>query len=272
MVDLCVVVDVAIGVSRFERQRRVRAGRSASLRRSAGTPTALRCSVLRPRRRTRYAHFVRLRSNSGDESVLERAARGATSLPLLAAEEAPSELPGHAFAETFQFFDGQAKTLAPTEPAFALPAKTANGGRARQAVPGWGDFWGGEERSIRVGARSALQHLTRRVCLNEVERSERSELCGATLRRAPQRSRRTRRPPQHEPRPGAACRDPLDSTPILTKKRRPQWTAVDRFARGASRAQNRSISWLLCRSSPTAPQTSCRGGAPPQRCCARPRE
>ena len=169
-------------------------------------PTALRCSVLRPRRQTRYVRCAQLRSNSGDESVLERAARGATSLPLLAAEEAPSELPGHAFAETFQFFDGQANTLASTEPAFALPAKTANGGRARQAVPGRGDFWGGEERRIEVERACAHQYLTRRVCLSEAERSERSELCGATSIRAPQRSRRTRRPPQHEPRPGTACR------------------------------------------------------------------
>ena len=80
---------------------------------------------------------------------------------------------------------------------------------ARQAVFGRGDFWGGEERRIEVGVRSTHQRLTRCRCLSEAERSERSEFGNATSIRAPQRSRRTRRPPQHEPRPGTACRASL---------------------------------------------------------------
>jgi hypothetical protein len=33
-------------------------------------------------------------------------------------------------------------------------------------VPGGGDFWGDEQRRAGVGARSAPQQLTRRVCLS----------------------------------------------------------------------------------------------------------
>ena len=125
------------------RQRRVRAGRSASLRRSARAtkgplrgpaPTALRCSVSRPRRRTRYAHCVRLRSNSGDESVLERAARGAAILPRIKAEEARSDLPARTFVETFVVFDVGANTLASQVRALAVRGKTPNGGSAAGGI------------------------------------------------------------------------------------------------------------------------------------------
>jgi hypothetical protein len=56
-------------------------------------------------------------------------------------------------------------------------------------VPGGGDLWGGEERSIEVGARSALRDLTCRILFERSERSERSELSGTTSMRVPQRSR-----------------------------------------------------------------------------------
>ena len=57
---------------------------------------------------------------------------------------------------------------------------------SRQALCGGGDLWGGEEHRLGVGARSALRCLTRRSCLSGAERSE---FCGATPGRAPQRSR-----------------------------------------------------------------------------------
>jgi hypothetical protein len=94
--------------------------------RSAGTPTALRCSVSRPRRRTHYAHFVPLRSNSGDESVHERAARGAASPVLLVASEiAPA---GHRLprAERLVVF-GPKRTNAPAK------ARSGRTGRASSA-------------------------------------------------------------------------------------------------------------------------------------------
>jgi hypothetical protein len=78
---------------------------------------------------------------------------------------------------------------------------------SRQAVPGGGDLWGGEERSVGVGARTrALRELTHRVCLNAT--SAASEVSYAMR---PQREHRSgvdakHRPPQREPVPGAACR------------------------------------------------------------------
>ena len=109
---------------------------------------------------------------------------------------------------------------------------------ARQAVPGRGDFWGFDPRRLEVERACAHQYLTRRVCLSEAERSEPSELCGATSSRAPQRSRRTRRPPQHEPRPGTACRASLK--PITSGHER---TAAPRRER--SSAQQRFVrTWV----------------------------
>ncbi|MDE2300237.1 MAG: hypothetical protein KGK18_18970, partial [Burkholderiales bacterium] len=70
----------------------------------------------------------------------------------------------------------------------ALPMKAPTL-RERQASPGAGEFWGGEERRAEVGARSALCRLTRGGCLNAANASERSEFDRATSGRAPQRSR-----------------------------------------------------------------------------------
>ena len=128
------------------------------------------------------------------------------------ASEAPSDLSGRAFAETFRVFGGRANTVAVQGLALRCKPQSVT---ARQAVPGRGDFWGGEEHSPEVGARCALQQLTRRRCLNEAERSERSEFDGATSWRAPQRSRRNRRPPRHEPLPGTACRAALTPQPKI---------------------------------------------------------
>jgi hypothetical protein len=77
---------------------------------------------------------------------------------------------------------------------------------ARQAMPGGGDFWGDEQRRPGVGARSAHPHLTRRGCLNGA--NEVSKVSSAARPQAEQRSAvaAQRRPPQHEPSPGAACR------------------------------------------------------------------
>ena len=79
-------------------------------------------------------------------------------------------------------------------------------GSARQAVPGGGDFWGGEERSSEFGARSALRELTRRDCLSA--ESVANEASFATRPRAEHHSAvaAQQRPLQHEPLPGTACR------------------------------------------------------------------
>jgi hypothetical protein len=83
------------------RQRRTRAGRSASLRRSAEYADSLPVLGLVARRRT---HFASLRSNSGDESVYEARKRAATSPVLLSVSEAHCVLPGCAIADTWVVF------------------------------------------------------------------------------------------------------------------------------------------------------------------------
>ena len=77
---------------------------------------------------------------------------------------------------------------------------------ARQALPAGGDFCGGAERSLGVGARSAHPHLTRRVCLSRV--SEANAASSAARLQGEHHSEvgAKRRPPQHEPPAGSACR------------------------------------------------------------------
>jgi hypothetical protein len=77
---------------------------------------------------------------------------------------------------------------------------------ARQALPAGGDFCGGEQRSLEVGARSAHQRLNSPRLFERSERSERSEF-GARLQGEHHSGvGAKRRPPQHEPLAGSACR------------------------------------------------------------------
>jgi hypothetical protein len=199
-----------------ELQRRTRAGPGASLRRPAlradvygpacrpgllvrrarvrrdSCPSTLAPAMLGlvARRRTRCvrcAHFARTTATS---QLLKRAARAATSPALLGASKARPILPGPAFAGTVLVFGSSRLVVA-----------------SRQAVSGRGDFWGGEKRSPAVGARSALRGLTRRGWSN-------AATAGRVVSSAarPQGEHRSgvgakRRPPQHEPLAGAACRD-----------------------------------------------------------------
>ena len=150
---------------------------------------ALRCSVSWPRRRTRFVRFAHCTQTAATSQMLMRAARAATSPALLGAPEARCSLPVRAFADTP-----------------VLSATKTTIGAARQAVPGGGDFCGGEKRRPGVGAHSALRDLTRRGCLSAV--SAANEASPATRPRAEHRSAvgAQRRPPQHEPAPGTACR------------------------------------------------------------------
>ena len=151
--------------------------------------TALRCSHPRPRRRThcvRCAHSVQTAATS---QMTIRASRGATGAALLGAPEARSSLPGRAFAGALELI---------------VPGNTS--AAARQAVPGGGDFCGGEERRTSVGARSALRELTRRSCLSG--ESAANAASSATRLKTEHRSGvgAQRRPPQHEPPAGTARR------------------------------------------------------------------
>ncbi len=152
-------------------------------------PTALRCSVSRPRRRTRFVRCAHYAQTTATSQLTIRASRGATSPVLLGAPEARRDLPERAFADTLVLLAGKGTR-----------------GSARRAVPGGGDFCGDEKRRPGVGARSALRQLTRRSCLSGV--SAANAVSSATRPRGEHRSGvgAQRRPPQHEPLPGTACR------------------------------------------------------------------
>ena len=176
------------------RAAKVRPGRPEGFTSAVdGIPsTALRCSVSWPvAKLTSLTAFAMFRQTATSQFTL-RAAR-AGHVPC-----APQRRRG-ALRPARAHLCRQVGALSPNDsPRFC----------SRWAVGGRGDFWGDEERRAKVGARSVHQQLTRRVCLSEAERSERSELCGETLDRAPQCSRRTRRPAQHEPPPPTARREP----------------------------------------------------------------
>ena len=178
-------------------------------------PTALRCSVSRPRRSTHCAHCVRSVQTIATGQITKRAARAATSpglagragrgrpavrkaqavprtacVPahLLGAAQARRGPPGHAFAGAFVLLHTR------EEP-------------SRQAVPAGGDLWSDEDRRTGVGARSALRELTRRNCLSATNAV--SAASSATRPLAENRSAvgAVRRPRNHEPLAGTAWRD-----------------------------------------------------------------
>ncbi len=153
-------------------------------------PTALRCSVSRPRRSTHCAHCahcVRYVQTNATGQFTKRAARAATSPVLLGALQARRGLPEHAFAGNAVVRD------AAEEP-------------SRQVVSAGGDLWSDEDRRPGVGARSALRELTRLNCLSVT--NEVSEASSATRPLAENRSAvgAKRRPRNHEPPAGTACR------------------------------------------------------------------
>ncbi len=181
----------------IDRQRRVRAGRRASLRRS---PLALRLpsgAQSRGPSPNSLRSLRSLRSNRRRQVSLRSALRArATSPALLSAEEAPSDLPERTFAA----------------PAFLFAAKTENGcprgGRyPAGAISGAVRSGGSGSARLRASTTDSPRLFERN------ERSEWSEFGGATLDRAPQRSRCTHRPLQHEPPPGIARCDAQERRP-----------------------------------------------------------
>ena len=109
-----------------------------------------------------------------------------------------------------------------------------------QAQPGGGDFWGAEERSSRVGARSALRHHFGRGCPNA---ENEVNAVSSAARPSGEHHRAvgafSARPLQYEPPPGCACRDARQRQrqrqrpcPCPCQRRpgneRPQWAASSR--------------------------------------------
>jgi hypothetical protein len=152
--------------------------------------SALRCSVSWPRHGTHCANCVRSVRTPATSQLTMRASRGAMSPALLGVSQALRWLPCRAFART----------------TVACHAKSGTGG-SRQVVPGGGDFCGDEKRRLAGGARSALRELTRRRCPNGA-----NAVRAVSLAPRPQAEHHSavgakRRPPQHEPPAGTACRD-----------------------------------------------------------------
>ncbi len=93
-------------------------------------PSALRCSVSRPPRRTHFVH------TAATSQPTKRASRVAAHPALLGASEARCSLPDHAIADMTVVF-----------------AANSHRGAERQAQPGGGAVCGGEKRRPGVGAQ-----------------------------------------------------------------------------------------------------------------------
>ena len=168
-------------------------GQAAALRLGGRccAPTPLRCSVSWPRRRTHSATCGRCVRTASTSQKTKRAARAATSPALLGTSEARLRLPGRAFAEPVRA---------------RVPSRITGGLRGRRCPLG---AISGATRSAAPGParESALRELTCRGCLN-------AATAGSAVSSAarPWREHRSgvgaqRRPPQHEPPAGSACRD-----------------------------------------------------------------
>ena len=177
--------------SRWARQGA--SGQAAALRLGGRccAPTALRCSVSWPRRRTHCAPCGRCVQTAATSQKTMRAARAATSPALLGASQARRSLPGRAFAEPAVVFAPQATTGGCRGRRCPLGAISV---ATRSAAPG----------SARA---SALRELTCRGCLNAATAG--SAVSSAARPWCEHRSAvgAQRRPPQHEPPAGSACRD-----------------------------------------------------------------
>ena len=177
------------GLRSGARPRCTRAGRSALPRRLPLRSSSPALLGLLARRRTHFAHCVRAVRTSSTSQCLKRAARAATSPALLGASHARCGLPGHtSAAASLVFVDKNHRVL------------------ARQAVPGGGEVWGGEERRFGVGARSALRGLTCRICSNGANAVSKVSYAAQPQTEHHSEVEAKRRPPHPEPLPGAACR------------------------------------------------------------------
>jgi len=168
-------------------------GQAAALHscgRALNAPTALRCSVLRPRRGTRCVRFALYVQTAATRIMTTRASRLAAS-PGLAGRSGPVALPLARHKQSTGLFVSRARLLAATEARCGLSprafadaflvcgATNTKDTASRQALAGGGDLWGAEERRP-VGAFSA-------------------------------------RPPQCEPPSGTACRDAGANASTLPK-------------------------------------------------------
>ena len=191
------------------RQRLARTGRRASLRRSAGTPTAFRCAVSWPVAKLTPLPSVRSVQTGGDKSVHEaRCARGPRALCSSAPKRRPPACPSEPLRQRAWSSLEERQEMQYVTALLLLVANPQRWQRGRRyptgAISGAARSTGPGSARLRASTSDSPQLFERN------EQSEWSEFCGTTLDRAPQRSRRTRRPPQHEPLSGTAWRERAD--------------------------------------------------------------
>jgi len=176
---------------RSARQRRARAGCSASLQRSSLRSDSPALLGLVARRQTHCAHCVRCVQTGGDKSVVDaRCARGPRALRCSAPQRRCATCPGAPLL--------QGRRCSGEALHWCLSGRRYSAGAISVATSSAGP---GSARA------SALRCLTRRGCLNAANAV--SAVSSAARPRTEQRSAvaAKRRPPQHEPPAGTACRD-----------------------------------------------------------------
>ena len=168
-------------------------GQAAALRLGGRccAPTPLRCSVSRPRRRTHSATCGRCVRTASTSQKTKRAARAATSPVLLGTSEARLRLPGRAFAE----------------PAVACSLRRTGGGLRGRCCPRGAISVATRSAAPGSARVSALRELTCRGCSNAATAGRAVSSAARPWREHRSGVGAQRRPPQHEPPAGSACRD-----------------------------------------------------------------
>jgi len=168
-------------------------GQAAALRLGGRrcAPTPLRCSVSWPRRRTHYAPCGRCVRTASTSQKTMRAARAATSPVLLGTSEARLRLPGRAFAE----------------PAVACGTRRTSGGLRGRRCPRGAISVATRSAAPGSARASALRGLTCRGCSNAATAGRAVSSAARPWREHRSGVGAQRRPPQHEPPVGSACRD-----------------------------------------------------------------
>ena len=204
------VLVFGFSLARLEQQRRVRAGRGASVRRPPLRVGSLAMLGRLARRATPFVRYAHSGQTVATSQWLKHASHAARRPALLSASQAHPGRPTPAFADTAGFL-GRNIQESSEHSSTQYAVSSGPGGSSRGAVPGRGDFCGGEKRRAGAGARSALQQLTRRDCLTGV--SAANEGSFATRSQTEHRNGvgAQRRPPQYEPLTGTARRDALTS-------------------------------------------------------------
>jgi hypothetical protein len=181
------------------------------------------------RRRTRCVRCALYAQTAATSQTTKRAARAARSPALLGASQGRLVLSTRAFA-------GPAVAHDAVEPARAWAAGAPRCCQSGRRYPA-GAISGATSSAAPGSARaSALRDLTRRSCLNAV--SAANEVSSAARPRCEQRSAvgAQRRPPQHEPMAGTACRDALTVAGAMSlSASNPASSAQARFMRRGSR-------------------------------------